>query len=44
MHVWLHIHVGKTNKNKIYNLKIAKDLIIIHEEDFKANVKKKLNL
>jgi hypothetical protein len=37
----LHIHVGKTNKIKKYNLKITRDLIIIHEEDFKAKVKNK---
>ncbi len=38
------IIVGKTNKIKINNFKIARDLKIICEEDFKKKVKEILDL
>jgi hypothetical protein len=40
----MQIIVGKANKVKINNLKIARKLGVISEEEFKTRVKQILNL
>jgi hypothetical protein len=44
MHAHMQITIGKTNKVKINNLKIARKLGVISEEEFKAKIKQILDL
>jgi len=44
MQAHVQITIGKANKVKIGNLKIARKLGVINEEEFKAKVKQILDL